>query len=68
LFWDQLNRMEVSPTEVGVMAPTQGEQITLVTCYPFRWIGPAPERMVWQALPVASSANPAEGPPNPEAR
>ena len=48
-------RRVVSPREVGVMAPTEEEQVTLVTCYPFRWIGPAPYRLVWQALPAASS-------------
>ena len=46
----------VSPTEVEVLAPTDGEQLTLVTCYPFRWIGPAPRRLVWRALPAESGA------------
>ena len=56
----------VSPKEVGVLAPTDDEQVTLVTCYPFRWIGPAPYRVVWQALPVAAFAQRAEGPPTVE--
>jgi sortase A len=50
------SRRVVSPTEVAVLAPTPDEQVTLLTCYPFRWIGPAPSRLVWQALPVASNA------------
>jgi sortase A len=50
------SRRVVLPTEVEVLAPTDDEQVTLVTCYPFRWIGPAPYRVVWQALPVDSSA------------
>ena len=50
------NRRVVLPTEVSVLEPTEEEQVTLVTCYPFRWIGPAPYRVVWQALPVASNA------------
>ncbi len=62
------SRRIVSPTETSVLAPTDGEQLTLVTCYPFRWIGPAPYRVVWQALPVASLANSAQGPPIPDTR
>jgi LPXTG-site transpeptidase (sortase) family protein len=46
----------VSPQQVSVMAPTPTDQVTLVTCYPFDYIGPAPYRMVWQALPVSSEA------------
>jgi sortase A len=62
------SRRIVLPTETSVLAPTDGEQVTLVTCYPFRWIGPAPYRVVWQALPVASLANSAQGPPIPDTR
>jgi LPXTG-site transpeptidase (sortase) family protein len=58
----------VSPKDVGVLAPTDDEQVTLVTCYPFRWIGPAPYRIVWQALPVAAFAQRAEGLPSVESR
>jgi sortase A len=61
-------RRVVSPTEISVLAPTEAEQVTLVTCYPFTWIGPAPYRIVWQALPVASVAKLAEGPPSSERR
>jgi LPXTG-site transpeptidase (sortase) family protein len=50
------SRRVVDPTEVSVLEPSVQEQVTLVTCYPFRWIGPAPYRVVWQALPVASNA------------
>ena len=58
------SRRVVSPSEVGVLAPTEEEQVTLVTCYPFHWIGPAPYRIVWQALPAASSLR-AEAPAGP---
>lgn len=46
----------VDPTEVSVLAPTQGSILTLVTCYPFDYIGSAPKRFVVQAAlePAAS--------------
>ena len=60
------SRRIVTPETVEVMAPTGKDQLTLVSCYPYRWIGPAPYRVVWQALPATSDDAPealAEGPP-----
>ena len=39
----------VEPDEVEVLKPTPGPALTLITCYPFRYIGPAPERFVVRA-------------------
>jgi sortase A len=39
----------VDPDNTGVLAPSAGSAITLVTCYPFRFIGAAPERFVVHA-------------------
>lgn len=36
----------VDPDETGLLAPTAMPTLTLVTCYPFAWIGPAPRRYV----------------------
>jgi sortase A len=36
----------VEPTDSGVLAPSQKAEITLVTCYPFYFIGDAPKRFV----------------------
>lgn len=36
----------VPPTEVSVLRPTDEPQLTLITCYPPNYIGPAPERLV----------------------
>ena len=36
----------VDPTEMGVVGPTDYPAVTLVTCYPFWWAGPAPERYI----------------------
>jgi sortase A len=39
-----------APDDVGVLAPAEGDVLTLVTCFPFWWIGPAPERFVVRAV------------------
>ncbi len=45
-------RRVVKPTEVSAMRPTSRPRLTLLTCYPFSWIGPAPSRLIWVALPA----------------
>ena len=44
----------VEPTDVHVLAPTDAATLTLVTCYPFYFIGEAPQRYIVKA--VAESA------------
>jgi len=39
----------VRPTDVGVLNPTGTEVLTLVTCYPFYFVGPAPNRFIVRA-------------------
>jgi sortase A len=39
----------VKPTDVTVLDPSNGEILTLVTCYPFYFIGAAPERFIVRA-------------------
>ena len=39
----------VSPDDVSVLDPTPTPTLTLVTCFPFRYIGPAPERFIVRA-------------------
>ncbi|MFN0103775.1 MAG: class D sortase [Bryobacteraceae bacterium] len=39
----------VSPEEVSVLAPSASEILTLVTCYPFYFVGAAPERFIVRA-------------------
>lgn len=39
----------VSPSDVHVLAPTEVPSITLVTCYPFYFLGSAPERYIVRA-------------------
>lgn len=39
----------VTPTEVSVLRSGQRSQLTLVTCYPFDYVGSAPQRFIVQA-------------------
>ena len=39
----------VDPNDVGVLAPSAENMLTLVTCYPFFYIGAAPKRFVVRA-------------------
>jgi len=36
----------VKPSDVSVLRPTNDARLTLVTCYPTYYVGPAPERLV----------------------
>jgi sortase A len=46
----EVDRLQiVTPENIGVLAPSSESAVTLVTCYPFRFIGPAPERFVVHA-------------------
>jgi sortase A len=49
-------KVVVRPEQTDVAAPTAGARLTLLTCYPFRWIGPAPLRLAWQAEPELTTA------------
>jgi len=40
------------PAEVSVLAPTTTESVTLVTCYPFYYVGSAPRRFIVRAQRV----------------
>jgi sortase A len=42
----------VLPKDVHVLAPTDDERLTLVTCYPFYVVGPAPKRFIVSARAV----------------
>lgn len=46
----------VDPTEVDVMAPTPTPALTLITCYPFHYIGHAPKRFIVRALDTGYKA------------
>jgi sortase A len=47
----------VEPDDLSVLAPTQIRSLTLVTCYPFYYVGSAPQRFIIHASEVPSSSS-----------
>ncbi|HLV00401.1 MAG TPA: class D sortase [Acidobacteriota bacterium] len=43
----------VSPDAISVLDPTSEKSLTLVTCYPFTYIGAAPERFIVRAREIS---------------
>ena len=48
----------VEPDNVGVLAPSGENVLTMVTCYPFYYVGPAPKRWIVRANQVSPQAVP----------
>ena len=46
----------VDPSDVGVLAPTDDPTITLVTCYPFYFVGHAPKRYIVKGELISNQA------------
>ena len=46
----------VAPEDVSVLDPTPTRSLTLVTCYPFYHVGPAPQRYIVRAVPAETVA------------
>lgn len=51
-----VSREIVTPDAVRVLAPTEKPRLTLITCFPFNYVGPAPKRLVVVAEPLAPRA------------
>ena len=49
-----VSREIVTPNEVRVLAATPRPRLTLITCYPFTYIGSAPQRLVVVAEPIGA--------------
>ncbi|MBZ5493890.1 MAG: class D sortase [Acidobacteriia bacterium] len=49
----------VMPEDISVIKPTNDPQLTLITCYPTYYIGPAPKRLVVFSKLVDSNGQPA---------
>ena len=43
----------VNPSDTASLKATPDRSLTLVTCYPFRYVGPAPQRFIVRARQVA---------------
>jgi sortase A len=58
----------VDPTEVSVIQPTDDAVLTLVTCYPFYFVGSAPDRFIVRASLVRDGELSPDQPPAPVAK
>jgi sortase A len=45
----------VSPTDIEVLKPAYDRQLTLITCFPFDYVGAAPNRFIVRAVEVVPS-------------
>lgn len=52
-----------APDDLSVLDDRGRASLTLITCYPFRWVGPAPRRFVVQAHLVSITARAPGSPP-----
>ena len=48
----------VMPTDVSVLDPTDESTLTLITCYPFNYVGHAPKRFIVRASQIRQGASP----------
>lgn len=46
----------VAPEDTSVLAPAAGRSLTLVTCYPFHYLGSAPKRFVVKATFISETS------------
>jgi sortase A len=51
----------VRPEDVAALAPTEDSRLTLVTCYPFSYVGRAPKRFIVRATEIDASEAAARG-------
>ncbi len=49
----------VFPSDVSVLNSTQDSELTLITCYPFYYVGSAPQRYIVQAALITATEPPA---------
>jgi sortase A len=49
----------VPPQYVEVLQPTGGRTLTLITCFPFSYVGPAPSRFIVRAREMTAATGPA---------
>jgi sortase A len=50
----------VKPTEISVLNPTAKPTLTLITCYPFYYVGHAPKRFIVRAVDTTPSGHGSE--------
>lgn len=58
LFYRVTELLVVESHDVHVLAPTERDSLTLVTCFPFFFVGSAPQRYIVRAERIHPDANP----------
>jgi len=56
----------VAPTDIHVLESSAGHDLTLLTCFPFHYVGPAPKRLVVRAREVGGITPSASIPASPK--
>ncbi len=70
IFHYEVDRIEVvEVTDVAVLAPTSDPTLTLITCYPFDYVGPAPRRLIVRAhrTDLMRASDPSDAPAKSDA-
>jgi LPXTG-site transpeptidase (sortase) family protein len=62
------NSSIVEPDDLSVMGQTAGDTLTLITCYPFSYVGTAPQRFVVRADRVNETATSKDTPASAQVR
>lgn len=50
--WWKITRRQIVPKDERSLFPTRDATLTLTTCWPVRYVGPAPERLLLTATPL----------------
>jgi len=68
--YEVIGKKVVDPDDVEVLRPTKDSRLTLITCYPTYYVGPAPQRTIVTAKLVSvedaasDKASPSDAPPS----
>jgi sortase A len=65
--YEVVNKKVVASGDMSVVQPTDDDRLTLITCYPNYYVGPAPERLIVIARLISSTSTPNESAVNDSA-
>jgi sortase A len=54
-YYEVESTVVVAPTDLSAVEDSPQRQLTLITCYPFSWVGSAPNRFIVRARQIDSS-------------
>jgi sortase A len=65
--YEVVEKKVVDSDDLSVIQPTTDDRLTLITCYPTYYVGPAPQRLIVIARLVSSSSAPSQSATNDSA-